>query len=48
MDTFITIMIVAVVGALLIWSFYKTLTGKDTKCGSCGGCKEPNCDQRKD
>ena len=41
-------MIVIVVGVLLVWSFYKTLTGKGSGCGPCGGCEKQDCDLRKE
>ncbi len=44
METVIAIVIVVLAAAGVIWSLYRTTTGKGG-CGGCGGCgdEEPTC-----
>jgi len=39
MDFWITMLVIAVVGVLLIWAFVRFVTGKATGCRSC----RPGC-----
>lgn len=48
METFITITVVIVVGSLLLWSFYRTITGDKESGGGCGGCSNKGCGKNKE